>query len=363
MDSYTCHGGDVEGRLAVRNKMDVSGFTVGLETRSTDPISYYDVVVAQDATWTDGSVNRGTNDGLGVIAVGGNFNAPAYLQARRDENAYVPTSIFDEAQAYYTTISNTLSALATNAVASVVYGDGLLLTCTSASESLYHVKVDASVLSSTNWYLTSGCSFSAAWIIDVTGTTTLSLKGSPFSGVVERVVYNVKGGNDITANNGVAGNILAPNSDYFQTAGVTYGRVIVGNVTEARQNNKPNCIDFKTVVITNKILKKVNLGDDFVYVVDIGGYAVGDQVCINGNCRKILKGQVGDIDGDGTVDNVLIVDAAFATEAPVMFEALTVVDPNVERESIPITRSDEPIHSGASVMVASIALAAVAALF
>jgi len=361
-DQYTCHGGDVEGRLAVKNNLDVSGFTVGLETAPTDAVSYYELVVSGDATYTDGSVNVGPNNRQGAIAVGGNFNAPAYLQALRDSNAYVPASLFNDAQTYFRNISSILSNLPVNAKASPVYSTGLLLTC-DAQQDLYHVKIDAGIFKTTTWYLTSGCKFSAAWVLDITGSATVELNGAPFSGVVERVIYNVVGSNTITANNGVAGNILAPNSNYIQSAGVTYGKVIVGNVTEARQNNKPNCINFRNVEITNKVVKPVQLSDDFVYLVDIRGYAVGDQICIQGNCRKVKDGQIGDIDGDGTVDNVVYVDAPFATAAAIMTDATTMVDANADRQSIPITEQDQPIHSGASFFTVSAALTAIAAYF
>jgi len=294
------------------------------------------------------------------------------LQSRRDARAYTPSSIFDAAQTYFVNITNKLSSLGTNAVATVVYGDGLLLTCTQI-DTLYHVKVSAGILSSTNWYLTSGCTFNAAWVIDVTGTDNVNFQGSPFSGVVERVIYNIPNGNSITANNGVAGNILAPTSTYTQTTGVTYGRLIVGNVTFARQNNKPNCIDFSRVTITNKVLKKVNLGDNFVYVVDIKGYAVGDQVCISGNCRKVVKGEIGDIDGDGKIDNVVIVDAPFATTADVMSDAITTIAADAARaDQIPIqevsassgaTETELNYPSGASALFISSAVFAVVAMF
>eukprot|EP01119_Soliformovum_irregulare_P024824 TRINITY_DN8_c0_g1_i1.p1 TRINITY_DN8_c0_g1~~TRINITY_DN8_c0_g1_i1.p1 ORF type:complete len:764 (-),score=216.99 TRINITY_DN8_c0_g1_i1:131-2422(-) len=362
-DQYTCHGGDVEGRLAVKNHLDVSGFTVGLQTVATDAVSYYELVVSGDAEYDDGSVNVGPNNRQGAIAVGGNFNAPAYLQALRDANAYVPASLFNDAQTYFSNISTILSNLPVNAKAAPVYTTGLLLTCDSLQD-LYHVKIPAGLFKTTTWYLTSGCKFSAAWILDVTGTDTVELNGAPFSGVVERVIYNVAGSNTITANNGVAGNILAPNSNYIQSQGVTYGKVIVGNVTEARQNNKPNCIDFRNVQITNKVVKPVQLSDDFVYLVDIRGYAVGDQICIQGNCRKVQDGQIGDIDGDGTIDNVVYVDAPFATAASVMTDAVTMVDANAERQSIPITEQNDPIHSGASYMTSiSAALLGLVAYF
>jgi len=184
--------------------------------------------------------------------------------------------------------------------------------------------------------------------------------GSPFPGIVERVIYNVQGSRVINANNGVAANILAPNAQYKQTQGVTYGKVIVGDVIEARQNNKPNCIDFSAVTITQKNLKPVQAGDDFVYVYDLTAYIPGDLLCINGACRAIVSGQVGDVDGDGTTDHVAHVDAAFPAFAAAMTDVTTTVaDPaSANRsESLPTYSSD---NSSASTLLASTMFVAIA---
>jgi len=365
-DSFTCHGGDVEGRLAVAKGLDVSGFTVGLETLNTDAKSFYDLAVGQDGVFTDGTINNGggpaaTNNGRAYV--GGVFTAPQYLKDRVNNGAAFPS--FSAAQTYFNNVTGTIAALPTNAVATTTYGNGLLITCSAAS-SLYHVKVDATTLSSTQYYLTSGCTSDAAWLIDVTGNGVVSLQGAPFPGIVERVVYNVANGNDINANNGVAGNILAPNSDYSQTSGVTYGRLIVGNVTEARQNNKPNCLVFNDVTLQNYVVKPVALGDKTVYLVDIGGYHVGDQLCIGGSCRKILSGETGDIDGDGKIDHAVLLDAPLAlTIAPGTVAKTTFSAASRSTQSIPITdvSGTEGESSSAASLVASAFFAVLAMLF
>jgi len=180
------------------------------------------------------------------------------------------------------------------------------------------------------------CYFTAGWIIDVTGTGDFTIQGSPFPGVVERVIYNVLGsGRTITGNTGVAGNILAPQNNYVQYTGVTYGRVIVGNVIFARQNNKPNCVNFQTVNVTNLCLKAVSVGDDFVYVVDLSNYVIGDLVCFNGNCHSVTGGVVGDVNQDGVIDNVMYVSPPFGQSYPPNTMFVSNIDPNTPR--IPLT--------------------------
>jgi len=255
-NTFNCTGGDVEGRLAVRNSCYLDGFTLGLEITPTDYYSAFALLVAGDCTWLSGSVHGGS------IGVGGTFTAPSYLTTSAISPVDVTGSQFDSAQSYYESIQSLLSGLGTNAQASVIYGDGLMITCDDHTNILNHVAVDGGILSTTNFYLLKNCLFTAGWVIDVTGTGPVTIQGSPFPGVVERVVYNILGsGRIITGNTGVGGNILAPQNSYVQYTGVTYGRVIVGDVIFARQNNKPNCINFQTVNITNLCLKAVNVGD------------------------------------------------------------------------------------------------------
>jgi len=299
---------------------------LGLEITPTDYYSAFALLVAGDCTWLSGSVHGGS------IGVGGTFTAPSYLTTSAISPVDVTGSQFDSAQSYYESIQSLLSGLGTNAQASVIYGDGLMITCDDHTNILNHVAVDGGILSTTNFYLLKNCLFTAGWVIDVTGTGPVTIQGSPFPGVVERVVYNILGsGRIITGNTGVGGNILAPQNSYVQYTGVTYGRVIVGDVIFARQNNKPNCINFQTVNITNLCLKAVNVGDGFVYVVDLSNYVIGDLVCFNGDCHSVTGGVVGDVNHDGVIDNVMYVTPPFGQSHPPNTMFVANVDPNTPR--------------------------------
>jgi len=259
-----------------------------------------------------------------------------------------------------------MTNLQTNAVSSVIYGDGLQLTCTGSS-AMYHVQVDGAVLSTTNWYLTSGCDFTAGWIIEVTGTGPVTFKGAPFPGVVEKVIYNIQGsGRTITGTNGVAGNILAPSNTYTQSSGVTYGRLIVGDVLQARQNNKPNCYNFQAVTVSNLNLEPVQLGDSWIYVVDLGVYSVGDLVCSpSGECKKVVGGEI--TANKRASSQKLLVASAWSNTYPAGTLFTTAVDPNVARAAqIPVTQETQAStswdSSDASLLAAS-SVMLLAALF
>jgi len=350
-NTYTVQGsgGDVEGALAVRNFINVSNFDAGLLLNDTDLYTLFTVVTAGNLKWTSGAshpevghpypfynstLGAVTNKPEGYVGVGGNFTGPDYLQKLILKNVYLTGKQFDAAQSYYQTLQTLLSNLGYNANYTVVFGDGLSITCDNNTQDLYHVSVDGSVLSSINWYTTTGCKFSAGWIIDVTGTSNVTIKGGPFPGIVERVVYNVLGaGRVISSNTGVTGNILAPQNSFFQTVGVTYGRVIVGDVIEARQNNKPNCTNFQNVTITNLNLVPLAIGDRTIWVVNLGSYSEGDMVCVpNGQCKKIVGAAIaGPSFKRAVADKYITIEEGFSSAWGPGTVLTTIVDPNVER--------------------------------
>jgi len=375
-DGYHCDGGDIEGRLASRNSASLSGFSLGDKlTFATDQWRPYSLFVAGDASWSSGSLypDGMTNESTIVSGpstfayVGGTFTAPDYLLQRLITNvsAADAATAFDTVQNYYAIVQSDLNALPYNAQADIIYGDGLLLTCNGPA-ALYHVKVDGAVLSGTNWIQRSGCKFAAAWVIDVVGTGDVTIKGQPFPGIVERVIYNVLGsGRVIQGQTGVAGHILAPRNTYNQTNGVTYGLVIVGNVANARQNNKPNCATFRAVTLSTKVVEAVKLGDTTIYVADLSEFAVGDLICINGDCKKITAGQITDVNGDGHYENIISVDAGFdAHTGDNIIASTTVNDPTNANRDTPLATPPPPSpylppHSSAAQLFYSIVTLAV----
>jgi len=348
-NSYTCNGGDVEGALAVKNWALLNNYDVGLKLSNRDAYTLFSLVSAGNITYTNGQIhpdagslwqatddkNRTYSKPWGYVGAGQNFFASDYLKSSQLQNVYLTTSQFDLAQQYYAKISNLLSALPVSAVSSVIYGDGLQITCQNASD-LYHVKVDGDLLSSTNWYVLAGCSWDASFIIDVTGINDITIKGAPFPGIVERVIYNVLGTNRaIYGTNGVNGNILAPFNAYSQHNGVTYGRVIVGDVFEARQNNKPNCTNFELITISNAIMKPIKMGDTMIYVVDVSNYNQGDQVCVGASCVEVVSGIVVDVP-DTPQQNIIVIGEPFPNDVAIPQLLSTPVNPNTSTRNQPI---------------------------
>eukprot|EP01119_Soliformovum_irregulare_P010879 TRINITY_DN267_c0_g3_i1.p1 TRINITY_DN267_c0_g3~~TRINITY_DN267_c0_g3_i1.p1 ORF type:complete len:694 (-),score=174.65 TRINITY_DN267_c0_g3_i1:43-1989(-) len=336
--SYNNNGGVVEGRLAARNDVTLDSFTLGRNLPANDFWSY-SLVAGGNLAWSSGSLlPDGSSNGLIATAlVGGNVTAPDYLASRLSTNSIGRPNVkasFDAAENYFNGIQVELSTLPVNAQAQVQYGNGLFITCSDFTSLVYHVKVDAITFNSVYWYSTVNCSFSARWVIDITGSDDVTFQGAPFPGIVERVIYNILGsGRTVSANNGVNGHLLAPGNTYSQTQGVTYGNLVVGNVAASRQNALPQCTKFNPVVITVKLMTPVTLGDTIIYVADLSNLVKGDQICINGNCADVVKG-VYVADGDGWRGAVTVASAPFSAG---VYSLATVTVINVEEDrSVPL---------------------------
>jgi len=367
-DSYTCSDGDIEGRLAAMNNVELHNFDIGLKTTPSDPFSAYDLVVGGNAIWTSGACRSG--DTTGEIVVGGNFTAPAYLQELRDSSVYISKLNFQQAQQYYVTMSQRIALMPVNAKVTVQYG-GLKVTCNNINDTMIIFQVSAYDFNTTNWYSTENCRYSAAYIMTLTGPGDIEIKGGQFPGIVERLVYNSPQARSIVASTGVYANLLAPTSTYYQTTGVSYGKVIIGNVTLARQNNKPNCVDIVNSTISNVNLRQVNPGDSAVVVASLSNYVVGDQICIDTECRVIKSGVVADVDGDGVKDNIILVTQPFNYAHPAGSRLMTIVtdaESPLRDASIPISDElpegaiDGVKASSASTLVASAMLVAALSL-
>jgi len=281
-NNYVCVGGDIEGRLAVRNNAVLDGFTLGLQLRpETDGTRVITGLVGGDADWSSGSIHP---DGT-YIYVQGNFSGAA--------SAYIPSignfadvdASFQAASDYYVRIQSEMAQLPINTRSELRYGDGLFIHCNNANDLLNHVVVDGDVFSQVNWYSLENCAYAARWVIDITGSDDITIKGGAFPAVVERVVYNVIGsGRTINTSNGVNGHIFAPRNILSQPAGVTYGLVIAGDIPIARQNNKPQCNNFRDVTIESRLAVGTNAGSSTIYVVDWPAVLKGDRLCLEGRC-------------------------------------------------------------------------------
>jgi len=350
------------------------GFTVGLQLKlATDGWNPITALVGGNASWTSGSLHPdGKTDDVSIkgpatyISTGGNLTGDAsqYIYWMGGNEV---RSAFAAGQAYYTSVQSQLSNLPFNAAASMQYGDGLAITCQSPSDLLYHVSITAAMLGQTNWYSLQNCRFDARWVIDVIGTDDVTIKGGQFPGIVERVIYNILGsGRTITANNGVNGHIFAPNNIFYQEIGVTYGLVIAGDIPLAKQNNKPNCKNFRDVTITSELAVGMKAGDKTIYVVDWPALVAGDNVCVNGQCNTLVSvEQPLQLVRQTRSGGALVFANAFTSDASagssVKVVAMASQDRSTPLEYKPATQTEIDWEGDASVMGASVVVAAFAA--
>jgi len=209
-----------------------------------------------------------------------------------------------------------------------MYGDGLFITCTDKTSIFYHIKVDDTTFSQVNWYHLSNCNFFANWVVDITGNNNVTFKGSSLPAIVERLVYNVLGsGRYINVVSSIYGSVLAPYNNFYMPNGVSLGFVVVANVINSRQNNKPNCVRFNPVLVYARLARPVHVGDTLIFVVDFGNIIIGDTVCWNGNCQKVVAFYQGDFDGNGSVDYAIGTSNGSTVEIPSDSLVSTTVDP------------------------------------
>jgi len=151
---------------------------------------------------------------------------------------------FDNAQAYYSTLSDAFAAVADNAVATIQFTE-FKLTCSDSSAFAYSVTVDAAEFSTVTYYTVVGCNRFAQIVINIVGSSsTVVFQGDDIPHEPESVLYNIVGSKLIKIQTQVNGNILSPNSQYVQAGmGVVYGQVIVGNVQQAHQINRVHCVN------------------------------------------------------------------------------------------------------------------------
>jgi hypothetical protein len=280
---------------------------------------------------------------------------------------------FHDAQAYYTGLSNYYAGLASNVQQELKWGDGMYLTCNSKTDTFYHVQISEETMAQINWYHLSNCNFFANWVIDVTGSGNVTIKGSGLPAIVERLIYNIPGtGRYISIIGSMDGNLLAPHNHFYMPGGVSRGFIVVGNVINSRQNNKPNCVRFDPVKIFTRITRPVLVGDTLIFVVDYGNIIIGDTICFNGNCQKVVAFLEGDFDGDGVTDYAFQTQNGATVDIPADSLINTEVDPQTPGDrNAPQTTSefDDSFKTGINrngavqMVLSMVVMAVVAALF
>jgi len=364
---FNANTGDVEGRLAVRNNLNVgAGYSVGYQIQTgsgKDNFVPYSVVVGGNANWVSGAVYPEGNNipypgAEEDLFVGGTFTGEADLGARVTGNCQGHPGClngnFDAAQQCYTTYQSTLSNNADNAHASISWS-AIVFTCNVNNADTYYITIDASVLTQGTYYILDNCNFQAKWVINIGGNGPVVFAGDNIPGVGSSIVYNILGsGRTISVQTEVNGNILAPHNILDQTGGVVEGKVVVGNVAIALQVNKPDCTHPSTTTVNSQSSTNAPKGSSHFEVKTNGGINEGDQVTVGSENFNVVSSSNSAITIDGQTAN------AFAAGTRI---SAVVVDPTASR--IPVVSAQSSMPTGAaSTLQAFVALtAAIALLF
>jgi choice-of-anchor A domain-containing protein len=249
--------GDIEGRLAVQNNLDVVDWTVGLqlETLIRDNSLPFSLIVGHDASYNKGQIHPQGDIGdlfPGLTRenafIGGVFTAPDYLLVRADGGQNCGTAVgcldawFNGANSCYQKFSDSMAQARDNAHASIIFGNGLLISCESASSvTRYTVTVDSEVFNNVRWYALDNCNLQSEWVVNIEGTGGVVFRGGSFPAVTGGVVFNVRGSGRVieVVEIGLEGHLLAPGNDLVMNASVIIGKVVVRNAHRIVQTNRP----------------------------------------------------------------------------------------------------------------------------
>jgi len=366
---YVATNGDVEGRLAVRDNLYITGgFDIGLKTDTTpmgsDKFVPAALVVGHNCSWSGsgsihpdgtGTPNQSYDEGafLGEVII----HFPAYLVPRIIGISTIvgdKDSDFDAARVFYSNLQTRFASFGDNVQVTTQYG-GLFLKCQSMEDSIYFASIDGDDLSTSTWWSLDNCNIQSSFVLNIRGNNDVTIGGGRFPAIIERVIFNVLGsGRVINLLTEIAGNLLAPNNIYHQTNGVSKGLVIVGDVTAVVQSNLPNCLKFDDVVISARTRARIE-GGELVPVFNFGSFNIDDQVDVGGEKGTITDGVY---DEDGNL--FLVVDPALTGTHDEGTTVSTIVsDPgNTPRTQIKAVKYVPSSSSDASSLVACFALIA-----
>jgi choice-of-anchor A domain-containing protein len=366
--NYTANTGDVQGRLAVQNNLNLAGgYSIGYEIQTgsgKDNYVPYSLVVGRDAYFASGAVYP---DGSNFpypgqeedIFVGGTFTGEADLAARVLGHCYADAqgcldTYFNAAHSCYNSYQNSLAGVPSNVQVSLNWS-ALILTCNDDSDDSYSVTITSEDFADSTYWVVNNCNFQATWVINIVGTDNITFHGDNFPGVSGAVVYNVLGsGRTINVQTTVQGSILAPNNNLYQTGGFISGKVVVGNVQFALQINKPDCPNPSPVTITDITQQESPNGGNTLYLSQATAIRTGDDVTIGGGSNT-ESSTCTNVASDGTCT---LADSLTNTY-PVGTKVTTVVNnPGSSR-----VFKSENVASSAMALNAIFALVAVLALF
>jgi len=145
------------------------------------------------------------------------------------------------------------------------------------------VTVPDTVFNSITYYILDNCNFQSAWVINIAGTGTVNFFGGSFPGVAGGLVYNVLGSGRLinVTGTGVTGHILSPNNVLTQSSSVITGKVVVGNIENCVQINKPVCTNPPPVELFSFVGITAPAGTTTVTLI-ANSFIPGDSLTIGG---------------------------------------------------------------------------------
>jgi len=307
---FNANTGDVEGRLACRNNLNLGGgYSVGAELDTINGVDRalpYSVVAGGNCNFVSGDVypdgtnspNTGDEEGM---FVGLNFTGPSYLADRvigscGSAGAGCLNSIFDAALSCYQNLQTVFASSTDTATVSVQW-DALILTCNDINAVANTATITGAQFESSTYYVLDNCFFQSAWILNIPGTDDITLSGGSFPAVGGGVLYNVLGsGRTIYVNNtAVTGSILAPGNTLYQSGGYIAGKVVVADVARALQINIAQCANPEPVTIYGVTSTPSNQGDTTTTVTGGGGFQPGDDANVGGHACTVTATSDGQI--------------------------------------------------------------------
>jgi len=255
-------------------------------------------------------------------------------------------STFNAALACYNGIQTAFAAAPANAQSSVLYG-GLLITCDSPDDDRHTVNINPSDLALITYYFTDNCNAQAQWVLNILGTSDVTLTGDNFPANPGSIVINFLGfGRTMNINNSIWGSILAPSNYINQPSGVIIGKIIAGNVPRVKQVNIVHCPTPQN--ITMRIPSgTTSPAGSIIYLYSVSNVRVGDTASGPGfNDSPVLDVNEGDSSFTigGTTTGLTANDFVFVTFA----------DPTASRKSVPnpsASSQKESTTSAASSLV------------
>jgi choice-of-anchor A domain-containing protein len=232
-NNFHATNSDVEGRVAVGNNFDASGYSIGEKLAPRSGTSLY---VGGDFKFVNGQVRNGnvvTKDGTPTTS---SFGTPEGTLVKNGTFGFSISNAFAD----LTNKSKQASNIVANGRTAIQYGG---ITFSGGNGATRIFTINASDLASAN-NLTINASAGSSAIINVRGSSaSFNNAGFNLTGGItaDKVLFNFADAKTINLSGvGFNGSILAPQADLNFNNGVLTGQVVVNNFSGSGQINLGN---------------------------------------------------------------------------------------------------------------------------